>query len=403
MFFSISTEKFDDRFFEHIKVFDYYISLDSGWHHATVNNTEVFYKGYCDTESMLDIVDEFVNDPVPRYRGNFGIIIVQNNRLTVTHDISRAFPLNIDNLGFLTNLTMLNSREPVWADRYVVYNGTEIEYEFFDPCAGLNYSFDEKLSLQSCASEIKRILDEKVQYLHTTDLPINLYLSGGLDTTLLYAYAKYHLDAENIEYNILNYEHYHYNKFLQKNHSNLKKEFAVYGFVHSFRDPCVLFSGAPGDESMFRGPHAASLWCAFKNIDLLQELKFGDYYHKKHFLTAETQNFINSNYNVRDQIQQQYPTYELLCRQLINIFVNDHQMWHLNETITWTPFKDPRILELVLRLNDDDLLMQILDGKLSKALVTMYDPVGLRILSDYKNHDSYSNFKNDPFLDKLFE
>jgi hypothetical protein len=247
MFFSISTEKFDDRFFNHVNISNYYISLDAGWHQTRINKKEVFYKGYCDSVDMLQIIHEFSLDPKPRYRGNFGLIIVDHDSLTVTHDLNRSFPLNIDNNGFLTNLTKLNSREPIWADRYVVYKNLDIDFVFFDPYDGLAFNFDEKLSLEQCANEIKDILDEKTKYLFNTTLPIKIYLSGGLDTTLLYAYTKYHLEKNDIDYSIVTCQHNHYNKFLQKNHWNLKKEFAVYLQAHSFKNPCLMFNGAPGD------------------------------------------------------------------------------------------------------------------------------------------------------------
>ena len=397
MFFSISTEKFDDRFFNHIKISNYYLSLDTGWNRTSIDNTEVFFKGYCDTSDMLDIVAEFLKDPIPKFNGNFGIIMVNNSKCTVTHDITRSFPLNIDNNGFLTNVSKKDSCVPVWADRYVTYKNKEIEFNFFNPYP--KHNFENQLSLDECANKVKNILDSKIKFLVDCKYNIKHFLTGGLDTTLLYAMAKSH----SIDFEILNCEHIDYDRFLLKNHANLKKEYAVYNQMHVYKDPTLLFCGAPGDEYFMRGPYVGGLWAAWQGIDIFKSFKQRkNCYHEKHFSKPSNVLCIKDFYQNQEKIKIQYQSYTELCMQILSINANDSQMWHINNTTMWTPFKDLDIVSTVLQLNRDDLLDQILDGKLSRRVISMYDVDSVELVDDFKNYKSFEKIITNQVFSKIF-
>ena len=76
---------------------------------------------------------------------------------------------------------------------------------------------------------------------------------------------------------------------------------------------------------------------------------------------------------------------------MLNNLVNDHQHWHIDETIFFTPFKDIKIPEVMLRIDKDALVDQVLDAGLNRALIHKNDPDILRLLSRQKNLHNLEN------------
>lgn len=399
MFFSISTDKFDDRFFNHTQISKYFISLDAGWNQTVVNSKQVIYKGYCDSKDMLEVAADFSVNAEPKYYGNFAVIVIDDDSLTLSHDLTRSFPLTIDTDGFLTNITKKNSAKSIWADRYVIYHNTEIEFKIFDPYCDIDGDFENRLSMSQCIKKINDIIVEKLNFVNTVSLPKKIFLTAGIDTTLLYAIAN--KNFKDVE--LVTYEHVDYNNFLLLNYHPIKNEYAVYNQMQCWKSPTLLFSGAPGDEYFMRGPYVSGLWAAWHNIDLLQRLQHSNHYHQKHFFKESCRLSITESFQQKSAISQQYTNYTDLCWQILNICANDHQMWHLNNTLTWTPYKDLRILATVLRLETEDLLEQITNATLSKQLIANYDATALDIISCYKNHKSFENFLKIPKFKNLFE
>ena len=75
----------------------------------------------------------------------------------------------------------------------------------------------------------------------------------------------------------------------------------------------------------------------------------------------------------------------------MNILSNDHQHWHLGNTLTWTPFKDIEITKTLLQCPINELIPQFLDGQLSKDLIIDYNTNIIDYLSQYKNYNSNEN------------
>ena len=400
MFFSIHTRFYDERFTNYKLVNNYFISLDQGWSEVKIDDTTVFYKGYCDEHPMRTVVDDLLKDPTPKHNGNFGVIIVEPNRLTLTHDRYRPFPLNLDNNGYLTNITKQNSKQPFWSDTYVVYEGEELTTQRFDPYDNLDLNFEIGF-VHEYANRTVSLLSKKTNYLNQALMDLNLYVSCGLDTTLLYAIARSKLTKD---YNLLNYEHIDYDMFLIKNYPQLRKEYAVYNQFHVWKDPTIVFSGAPGDEYFMRGPYVAAHWAAWHDINILEILESNSstHYHKMHFLKPANAKAIQQVWNTREQLRDHYPKYKDLCKHILDINANDHQMWHCNNTITWTPFKDLRLLSGILCVPPEAMLGQILNGDISRVLINQFDPSVSSIIDQYKNYQSFKHIKNDPQLAKLF-
>ena len=400
MFFSIHTSKHDQRFTINHQVHGYFISLDKGWTQTEVNDTVVFYKGYCDDYPMEKVITDLIEDPTPRHHGNFGVIVVKPFCLTVTHDCYRPFPLNQDINGYLTNISKENSVQAIWSDCYAVYNGADLTTQSFNPYTDISLEF-ETTYVHEFIANAEQLLTSKVKYLNNSTLDLNLYVSCGLDTTLLYAMSNARIFND---VRLLNHEHIDYDHFLIMNYPQLRKEYAVYNQFHVWKDPSIVFCGAPGDEFFMRGPYVAAHWAAWHDINLLEILQDDDNtdYHKKHFLKPANVKAIQQVWNTREQLKDHYPEYKDLCVHILNICANDHQMWHCNNTITWTPFKDLRLLAGILAVPPSAMLGQILNGDITRLLIGQFDSKCLDIIDDYKNFQSFKKIHNDPKLYKLF-
>lgn len=400
MFFSIGFSDFDNRFFEHYKLFDYFLSIDQGWKKKKIKQYQVFYKGYCDTKDVVELLPEFITDPTPKYTGNFGILIFQKNRVTITHDINRSFPLHLDTNNFITNISRLNTIKTYTADDLITIENKDIKIKKYNNFSNLDLNFDKKIKIDECADQIKTIINNKIDFLNRSKFPLNIFVTGGIDTTLLYAMAKTKIEKK---YNLLNCEHIEYDRFLLKNYSTLKREFAVYNQMHAWKKPNILLSGAPGDEYFMRGPYVASIWAAWHDINLIEIFEKADRcYHRKHYFRESVKNSIEEIYRNRQQIKEQYPTYTDLSKQILNICANDHQIWHIGHTLTWTPFKDLNILTSVLKLPADQILKQIINGDFSRYLISLYNQDVLKIISTYKNFNGFENINEDDQLKEIF-
>ena len=98
--------------------------------------------------------------------------------------------------------------------------------------------------------------------------------------------------------------------------------------------------------------------------------------------------------HTQHQQTQQQPLQQLTqyyTQQILNVLLNDHQHWHLGNTLTYTPFKNIEIVKILLQCSVEDLLSQFLNGQLTKDLIARVNPAFLDFLSLYKNFNSNQN------------
>lgn len=392
MFFSISKNSFDDRFVNHYNINNFCISVDNGWDKIANDHATVLFKGYCDSKPLASIVFEYAENPIPHHTGNFCIIVVKNNSLTLTHDVNRSFPLVLHNKEILTNFANENFEstvEHIWSDSIVEFENSTVKFKPFDNQFE-QVDFSNTVSVEDCLTVIKQIVQEKLNFFNQNSLPVKSFLSGGVDTMMSYAIAK---SNNNHSIELVAAEHFALTPFALKNYQTINQSFWGYRQIHHWKTPCVLVSGACGDEMFMRGPNMAALWCAWHNYNIVDRLNNIDYsYHKKYFLKHDKQQIFVDAWHNRKQIQQL--SYNELCKNICNNIVNDHQHWHIENTITWTPFKDIRILQTILRLRKEDLFDQILHGSLDRKLIDKFDPELNNYICTHKNHNQYHNLLN---------
>jgi len=409
MFFSISkTNNNDERFAIQHSVFDFKIHLDSGWEEINKNETTIFFKGYCDTEKLEEVVKEFINDKTPKYTGNFCIILADKHKVVITHDINRSFPLKYYANNLLTNLPYsenIGIEDHIWSDSFVEYKNSGINKTFLKNLYDIDVS--KNISLEECSDSIKNILITKIDGLNQfvdTSGTINVFLSGGIDTSMVYSLLKKYYNKDK-EINIITKEFFDFTKFTVMNMDTLLKHPNLWGYksFHHWKEKTLYATGGMGDEIFMRGPTTTALWCAWNDINLIEEFEKLKYsYHKKYFLRDKNTKIINYYWNNRKELQKEYPKYSDLCRQICNMTSNDHQHWHLENTISWTPLKDTEILKTILKLPKEIILQQIIHGIVDIKIISELCPGLEKYICTHKNDNQYNNLVNyQPFLDKL--
>ena len=85
-----------------------------------------------------------------------------------------------------------------------------------------------------------------------------------------------------------------------------------------------------------------------------------------------------------------------LKKYLYNTIFIDHQMWHFDNNLTFNPFFDIRITDVMMQLSIDDIITNAMNGTIQKDIVKRFNPQLLLILSNYKNEKSvFGNFRKN--------
>lgn len=421
MFFSISKTNFDERFTDFKKVNDVYISLDPGWSHITRDDYEVFIKGYSDDCDLDTVVADTITTPIPSHHGNYGIILLKDNKITVSHSYTRPFYLWIYNNNTeqfkITNLPYeeYSTQYPfiVWendnylhykietkspAQTYVMANTivqiTGNQTQFLEYDAYSIPEFDKKLSIDECIGNIYTILSDKVGQFKSTikDKQLKVYLSGGLDTMLVYSFIKELVKHNDYEFG----EYIERNTFIDKNLNYLDNTFTHYQtiFIHHWNTPTIFATGGGGEEFLCKEFYATALWSAWKGIDFIQliQSKTQNFYRKYYYQRPALQKYFGILLQQHEKIKSMFPTYQDLCEHIIKLKLNENQHWHLANTLTWTPLNDVRIVRQILRLNDDDLLDHFLYNTIEFTLLDINDSSLKTYISKFKNFNEHKNF-----------
>lgn len=389
MFFKICDRSLGNFPF-HYRHNDLYINLDHGWATTYDNHKNIlFYKGYIDNGDIKDRILDIANQEEPKLTGNFCLIKCFDQGVTVKTDRYRSFPIwYVD--SSITNLS--NHGNSIHTDSFVMitnnFEKIESKFKLFE-----NKKIQKNLSFHDCVEKINLILLEKLtNFFKYNKLPIHVFLSGGIDTTTLYSYIL----KLKIPHVLINYLHTDLDYFYLKNHHTLSN---FWGFrqIHYWAKPCLLLSGAPGDEFTIRSPTTANMILRYYNTSIGEHLdNFKDSLHYEYFLRYlklfESQNNLN------------FVSLEHVVDECMDIILNDYQHWHLGHTLCYTPFRDIDIFTTIASLDKENLLGQIFHSTVQKELIKKNAPHLLNCLSNSKNTDnSFENLTNILPLDKYYQ
>lgn len=376
MFFSITTEV-KDNFSQSYRMGSFNIYTDAGWRQSSIGNHLVLYKGYADVGTMETLLQTIVHQQEPQLRGNFCVIVFDpaTNTIQIKTDRYRSFPIYITDNKEITNL--LPQAWTAWSDSVVTIDqNLRVTREYFNLIGDINL---EPITLEEALDQIDSILAERVQgFLQHNTLPVKAFLSGGVDSLLVYSY----LQRFTNNYELVKCQHVDYDRFWLMNSGTLKERFWGYSQIHHWIEPCILTSGAPGDEFMLRSPTTSDMLLKFNKtyvVDLLTQPEWQGCLHQKYFQKS-------ANYKIfKEQKIDLGWDREMLLWNMCNIIVNDWQHWHLGNTLTFTPLRDLEIFKILIRLPLDIQLTQIMNSDISKALIERNKPGLSCLISDQKN------------------
>lgn len=372
MFFSIGAKAKSN--FSHFHQFGpFVISTDAGWQRHDADNYICLYKGYVDSGTIESLLDQIAQQTEPLLYGNFCMLVYYPHRqiLQVQTDRWRSFPIYVEQHSEVNNLVPLSST--AWTDSMVTINqDLSVEETKFDAVGSIN---TDPISLEQLLDAVANKLNQKTQqFLEFNRLPVKVFLSGGVDTLLVYSFLqKFTTDYNLVKGNILEYD-----RFWLQNSSNLSR-FWAYNQIHHWVMPCVLTSGAPGDEFMLRSPTTADLYLKYHGIKITDLLKQKTWLHSAYFSKDKHLNLFH------DQTVDTGMSTQQLHWHLCNIVLNDWQHWHLGNTLTWTPLRDLDIFKLFLRLPPDVAVEQVMNSGISRELIERNRPGLTALISDQKN------------------
>lgn len=370
MFFNISNTHLEN-YPCHWRIGDFFISTDTGWNYTAVGTSEVLYKGYADANSLYNLLDQIIAQHEPCLTGNFCALVVNNGKMHIKSDRYRSFPIYLGNGA--NNLIPTGST--AWSDSLVTINEdwsiTEAKFDLIGEICTDPMTSTEVL----CA--VEEIINEKTKLLlKHNQLPIRAFLSGGVDSLLVYSFLRKHTD----QFELVKYSHVDYDYFWLKNSGDITKYWG-YTQIHHWIESCVLTSGTPGDEFMLRSPTTTDLFFKYHNIEIAKLLSQPEWKTCLHY------DYFSRNKNMNIFTSQQVTSTSLkdLYWELCNIVVNDYQHWHLGNTLTWTPLRDLEIFKIMLRMPVDDILDQAMNSSFSIQLIEKNCPGLAAATSDRKN------------------
>jgi hypothetical protein len=375
MFFSIGSTA-QTNFSHFYQLGDVVVSTDAGWKKLQIKNHQVIYKGYADSAQLEQLLDNIIDQTEPTLLGNFCVLDYDSidQTIRIRTDRYRSFPIYIESGRQITNLFSL--AHTAWTDSLVqIDHDLSVTETKFDVIGSIDTSY---VSVDQAMDEIDLILSKKTkQFVEHNTLPIRAHLSGGVDSLLVYSY----LQKYTSNYELVKCAHIDYDNFWLKNSCTLKENCWGYTQIHHWCDPCVLTSGAPGDEFMLRSPTTVDLFLKMQNYsmtDLLSQPAWQNCLHQIYF-NQQKHHEIFVNQPRPDWTRQQ------MIWNLCNIIVNDWQHWHLGHTLTWTPLRDLSIAKILFRLPADQALGQIMNSDISCALIEKNCAGLSRAISDQKN------------------
>jgi len=327
MFFNIS-KNLDKILDPYYKFHDYTVYLDKGWHRRTRNNCVEFVKGYASDFETLDIPTN------KRYSGNYCILSFSTKHFRIITDDTRGFPIYIHEN--ITNL-IPNGKSIFWHQSVGFIDEVKILKNKFN-------NFEEKFSTFTQIKDKVCDLFEKeianfIKYNGTFTIPN----TNGLDTLMLSAISGIKTQQTD------------------KHYSDLRELASQFYYAYrNIQSDSLAGTGYFGDSYMLRMQDNMSRYFNNLKIDISNAQGY-----------MEPRSIKTSECITKDQ--------------LLHRIYGETGAWHINDTITFTPFKHRNLPEIIVQLPIDILLSQATDGYLQKEIIKEYAPSLIKELDKKKN------------------
>ena len=312
--------------------------LDKGWTHCD----SVWYKGYSTECNLGENIDNILNGYTPK--GVWCVISLIEDTYRVHHPALCNFPFN-----GITNLYNNNTRHSY--------------LNFYNSINSMDDVVDNVLSL------LINTLQGYVKY--NSDI-LNIWCTGGLDSVLLLAICE----RAKVPYNLyVDHTHSHTpsvddTKFIK----HIKSEFPNYSFMSMFTEKTVLATGYSGDSFFCRHPEQINLLANVFNLTAHDVVKPDQYVYR--YLKRSMFNNMNNTLGISEE--------EAKTRILHGI-TEWFSVWHLDNTITFTPYHDIDLIKIILTLPTQDLIQAAADGTIQKKVIEKCNPEFLSFVDNQKN------------------
>jgi hypothetical protein len=369
MFFNLSKKTLDNYPNHYHLVDDIILNCDNGWSKHVHPDRIVYFKGYCNDFSNENLPWHIRREP--HLKGNFVAFVIEEGEIYITHDKHRGTPMyyNLDE-NYISNL---ETGKPVYADCLLTINKDfAVKRNWFSPYIVNDLKYTDEQIHQKLHN---LLLDTFEKFVASNTLPIKMFLSGGLDTITAYTY----LSEFTSDFELVDYEYIKHTYFWKQNNRAVQSYWG-YKQIHLWDHPCVLVTGGNGDENFLRGPLTLDLMLKHHNTNISDVINNNPHeYHSNYFMKKMDM------YDQSDYVDFDLTDFNKVQDYILNRNINDFQHWHLDRTLTFTPFKDLDILNLVMKGSKDLLVKQCLDGHINRHLIGLLKPDNLKLISDNKN------------------
>jgi hypothetical protein len=311
--------------------------LDKGWS----QHNSAWYKGYSTECNLSENIDNILNGYKPK--GIWCAISLIDGMYKIHHSEICNFPH--DNITNLYNFGPVN---PV--------------LEFNNSVNSIDVVVDDIVSIlvNTCTGYAK----------YNPDI-LNIWCTGGLDSVLLLAICE----KANIPYNLYAHKssyssHVEYETSLIK---HVKHEFPNYKFMSVFSDRTVLATGYNGDSIFCRHPEQINLLTNSLGLHAQDIVKAHHYVYP--YLRRQ----------LHKKIEPIIMTEEEVKIKLSHQISNWHSVWHLDNTITFTPYHEIELFKMVLTLPIHELIEASMDGTIQKKAIESCNPDFLQLVDNQKN------------------
>ena len=332
--------------------------LDKGWTASYASGHAVWYKGYSLDCRLSNSISEILNGYIPR--GIWCVIAHINGTYKLFRPTLRGFPL-YESGTELTNLPT-----------------TDFELKI-DPIPDFKFGRNDIETVIQLSKD--KLVQNCIDYVQYNDSELNLWCTGGIDSTSILAVLEY----ANIPYNLyvaepkskfLNIAHFE--GTIQEYSSPLltfcRENFWGYELLSVFSQRKILVTGFYGDEYSARG-----LW----QIKLIAGILGKDSLKSCEPLTYMRTYLARNKSTIPDQIL--HLSEEEAKFNVCETIWKDYQMWHIDNTEVFSPYYDLVFLESVLTLEPNELFNCVLNATIQKGIIESTTPAVLQFVDAFKN------------------
>lgn len=347
--------------------------LDDGWN----SKDDIWYKGYSTECTISDNLISIVDGWQPA--GKWCVIY----KGYVYHPVLRGFPIYTDGKT-KTNLKL---------DGFTIVTYPSLP----------SPSYDDTLSLEQVSVLIGDILVENTRNLFKYNAIDNMtaIFSAGLDTLTAWVIIDQVISDYTVSLYLPKLEDKTVMEFTgtRRNYtSDLMDKVSedYWGYHHAcfYTEPNWNITGYYAETYTYRDGEAINAIANYhgKRIDELANETDYLYWFLKRPNIVEKYKDSHMEFNNEDALKQ----------FLWSTIWYDHQMWHLDNNLMFSPFADIRIPSIVHCMSIEDIALNSVTGQIQRNIVERFRPDLLPLLSDYKNEKTiWANFRKNFDQDKM--